>query len=286
MIYMGSFLFEVITVSTETIKIILLVFLMMVIVDLLNVWTKGKLSRFLRNGPQIKQYITASSLGALPGCFGAFTGVSLYVHGLISLGALTGAMAAASGDEAFVMLALFPKTAMILIIILFLLGILIGWIVDKIIKKVNFKPCLDCQEQILHPKEKGFRHFMKEHILNHILRKHLWKTAIWTFGALLFIEFGVQYLHLNSFSNQYPLLLLLIAALVGLIPESGPHMIFISLYANSMIPFSVLFTSAFVQDGHGMLPMLSYSIKDSVLIKAMNFGIGTSLGLILFFIGF
>ncbi|MEI7500554.1 MAG: putative manganese transporter [Bacteroidota bacterium] len=283
---MESFPPKILNVGIETLKITVLVFLMMVIVDLLNIWTKGKLSSFLRNGPRIKQYITASSLGALPGCFGAFTGVSLYVHGLISLGALTGAMAAASGDEAFVMLALFPKTAMILIIILFLLGILVGWIVDKIIKKVNFKPCLDCQEQILHPKEKGFRHFMKEHILNHILRKHLWKTAIWTLGALLFIEFGVQYLHLNSFSTQYPLLLLLIAALMGLIPESGPHMIFISLYASNMVPFSVLFTSAFVQDGHGMLPMLSYSVKDSVLIKVINLGIGTSLGLLLFIMGY
>lgn len=283
---MAGFGSTLLNLSIETVKIILLVLLMMVIVDLLNVWTKGKLSRFLRNGPKIRQYITASSLGALPGCFGAFTNVSLYVHGLISLGSLTGAMAAASGDEAFVMLALFPKTAIVLIIILFISGILVGWIVDKIIVQIKFKTCIDCKEQHLHPYKKGFLHYLKEHIWNHILRKHLWKTGLWTFGALLFVELGVQYLHLNSFSTQYPLLLLLFAALIGLIPESGPHMIFISLFANGLIPFSVLFTSAFVQDGHGMLPILSYSIKDSVLIKAMNSGIGTSMGLILFLMGF
>ena len=283
---MAGFGSTLLNLSIETVKIMLLVFLMMVIVDLLNIWTKGKLSRFLRNGPKIKQYITASSLGALPGCYGAFTNVSLYVHGLISFGALTGAMAAASGDEAFVMLALFPKTAIVLIIILFILGILVGWIVDEVIVKVKFKTCIDCKEQQIHSHKRGFLHYLKEHIWKHILRKHLWKTGLWTFGALLFVEFGVQYLHLNSFSTQYPLLLLLFAALLGLIPESGPHMIFISLFANGIIPFSVLFTSAFVQDGHGMLPMLAYSVKDSVLIKAMNLGIGTSLGLILFFMGF
>jgi hypothetical protein len=283
---MAGFGSTLLNLSIETVKIMLLVFLMMVIVDLLNIWTKGKLSRFLRNGPKIKQYITASSLGALPGCYGAFTNVSLYVHGLISLGALTGAMAAASGDEAFVMLALFPKTAIVLIIILFILGILVGWIVDEVIVKVKFKTCIDCKEQQIHSHKRGFLHYLKEHIWKHILRKHLWKTGLWTFGALLFVEFGVQYLHLNSFSTQYPLLLLLFAALLGLITESGPHMIFISLFANGIIPFSVLFTSAFVQDGHGMLPMLAYSVKDSVLIKAMNLGIGTSLGLILFFMGF
>ncbi len=275
-----------IKVCVETLKITFLVFTMMVVVDLLNVWTKGRITRFLRNGPRIKQYMVASSIGALPGCFGAFTNVSLYVHGLITLGALTGAMAAASGDEAFVMLALFPKTAVILILILFVLGVLVGWITDLLIKKTKFQTCSDCKEQQIHPMEKGFSHFIREHVWNHILRKHLWKTAIWTFGAMLFVEFGIHYFHFDSFSTQYPLVLLLIAALMGLIPESGPHMIFISLYATGLIPFSVLFTSAFVQDGHGMLPMLSYSIKDSLFLKAVNLGIGTSLGLIMFLIGF
>jgi len=270
----------------ETIKIIILVFMMMIVVDLLNVWTKGKLHKFLRQGPAIKQYVTASAIGALPGCFGAFTNVSLYVHGLITLGALTGAMAAASGDEAFVMLALFPKTAVFLIISLFFLGILIGWIADLIIKKTKYKPCIDCKEQKFHSGERGFTHYLKEHIWKHILKKHLWKTAIWTFAAMLFVETGVTYFHLDTLSVHYPLALLFIAALMGLIPESGPHMVFISLYASGLIPFSVLFTSAFVQDGHGMLPMLSYSVKDSLVLKTINLATGTSLGLIIYFIGF
>ena len=270
----------------ETIKITLFVFLMMIIVDLVNVWTKGKLSHFLQHGPRIKQYVTASSIGALPGCFGAFTNVSLYVHGLISLGALTGAMAAASGDEAFVMIALFPKTAVFLILSLFLLGIIISWIADLIIKKTKYKPCTDCREQQFHSHERGFVLYIREHILNHILRKHLWKTAIWTFAALLFVQFGISWFHLESFSTQYPLVLLLIAALMGLIPESGPHMVFISLYASGLIPFSVLFTSAFVQDGHGMLPMLSYSVKDSLMLKSINLATGTLLGFIIFLTGF
>ncbi|MBT3312467.1 MAG: hypothetical protein HN737_12920 [Desulfobacterales bacterium] len=37
--------------------------------------------------------------------------VSLYVHGLISFGAITGGMITTSGDETFVMLIQFPGTA-------------------------------------------------------------------------------------------------------------------------------------------------------------------------------
>lgn len=49
-----------------------------------------------------------------------------------------------------------------------------------------------------------------------------------------------------------------------IIPESGPHLIFVMMYAQGLVTFSVLFTTSFVQDGHGMLPLLSYSLKDSI----------------------
>ncbi len=57
------------------------------------------------------------------------------------------------------------------------------------------------------------------------------------------------------------------------------------MYAHGIVPFSVLFTVSFVQDGHGMLPMLSYSIKDSLLIKLFNTVFGVLVGGILYYIG-
>ena len=91
--------------------------------------------------------------------------------------------------------------------------------------------------------------------------------------------------NLQSITSEYKFLLLILSALIGLIPESGPHLIFVMLFANGLIPFSILFTSSVVQDGHGLLPMLSYSVKDSILVKAFNFVFGLSIGLILFFVG-
>ncbi|MBN2534708.1 MAG: 2Fe-2S iron-sulfur cluster binding domain-containing protein [Spirochaetales bacterium] len=74
------------------------------------------------------------------------------------------------------------------------------------------------------------------------------------------------------------------AGLVGLIPESGPHLVFVLLFSRSLVPFSVLMASSIVQDGHGMLPLLSYSIKDSILIKIFNLIIGLGIGFILYFL--
>jgi hypothetical protein len=78
---------------------------------------------------------------------------------------------------------------------------------------------------------------------------------------------------------------LVIASLVAVVPESGPHLIFVALFADGLVPFSVLLASSIVQDGHGMLPLLSYTLKDSVLIKLFNLAIGLGLGIILYTLG-
>jgi hypothetical protein len=61
--------------------------------------------------------------------------------------------------------------------------------------------------------------------------------------------------------------------------------VFVMLYAQGVVPFSVLFTTSFVQDGHGMLPLLSYSLKDSIMIKTLNLGFGLAVGGLLFAFG-
>lgn len=276
----------ILKIVKESIQISLLVAVMMILVDLINVVTKNKLESFFINARKFKQYILASLIGTVPGCIGGFTNVSLYIHGLISFGALSGAMIAVSGDEAFVMLAMFPKDAIILFFILFVIGIFSGWLIDIIVKKYKISTCENCKEMVTHPKEKSFKHYFKEHIYGHIIKKHLWKTALWTFGALTVVEFGLQYLHLEQFTSQYKIVFLFVGALLGLIPESGPHLIFVTLFAQGLVPFSVLLTSSIVQDGHGMLPMLSYSLKDSIKLKIFNFVIGLTIGLIVFALGF
>jgi len=84
------------------------VFVMMLILDYFNVFTKGNINNIIK-GRKERQYLISSFLGSTPGCLGAFLNVSFYVHGLISFGALVGGMIATSGDEAFVMLLYFQN---------------------------------------------------------------------------------------------------------------------------------------------------------------------------------
>lgn len=270
----------------DTAKVVVLVFAMMLLVDLINVWTRGRISGLLRGSKPWRQYVVAPIVAALPGCLGAFSVVSLYMHGMITFGALTGAMLAASGDEAFVMLALFPGKALWLFLILTLCGMCLGWVTDVVVRRFKITTCEDCPEETIHPSEQGLRHYVRHHVWEHIIRRHLWRTALWTLGALLLVELGTQYADLPGFALQYPLVMLAAAALLGLIPESGPHLIVVTLFANQLVPFSVLLTSSIVQDGHGMLPMLAHSVRASLVLKAFNLSFGIVIGLMVYLAGF
>jgi hypothetical protein len=68
------------------------------------------------------------------------------------------------------------------------------------------------------------------------------------------------------------------ACLAGLIPESGPHLVFVTLYAEGSISLSILLASSIMHDGHGMLPLLAHSRRDFLVIKAINLAIGLGVG--------
>jgi hypothetical protein len=270
----------------ESLKILFMVFVFMVLVDFLGIRYRERIRDFARG---FKQYVVSSFLGATPGCVGAFASVSMYVHGTISFGAIVAAMIATSGDEAFVMLALFPETALLIFGVLFILGIGFGWLTDRMIGMhrglKGITEFRECKIVVHGDKEKAPEHFIKEHIYGHVIRKHMPRLFLWLFFTMLFLGILNSYMPLEEILPSSGLLLLLVAVLVGIIPESGPHLVFVMLFAQGLIPFSVLLASSVVQDGHGLLPMLSHSVKNTFVIKLFNVGFGLLVGLVLLLMG-
>ena len=269
----------------ETLEITVLVFIALMVMDLAYIYSRGKLVTLLRNHPQM-QYLISAFLGAVPGCEGAFLAVSLHTHGLISFGALLAALIASTGDEAYVMFSRFPLQALGLTALLFCAGYIIGWLADALQKKSKGDHARHCETKIFHPNEKfSLRHYVQVHLWRHIIKKHMIKIFLWTFVAIFVIELAIEIYGLQHLLSDKPYLLL-IAGLIGLIPQSGPHLIFVSMFAEGAIPFSVLFTNMFVQNGHALLPLLSVSLKDSISIKTIGFIGGLMAGVLLLILGF
>lgn len=387
-----------------------LVLVMMIMIEYVNVASAGKWFGKLHNN-SFRQVVMGALLGLIPGCIGGFAAVSLYSHGIIGLGALVAAMVSSSGDEAFVMLAMIPRQAVILFGVLFVIGVVSGVIVDRFGRKrkvhiacenhfelhdahIERVPAIfklssysglkkpskellvtlagilvfvvavfsgilehshdhhshiaephhlesvaehhihteDCHhdhlhshsdaaesihnhsvEEHIHSHSAGFdifserwlnivfaclsivvlflvaasdTHFFQEHIWGHVIKHHALKVFLWTAGALLVIQVGLQYLDITAWLRDNVYLMILLAALVGMIPESGPNMVFITLFASGLAPFSVLLTSSISQDGHTSLPLLASSKRDFVVAKVLNALIAVVVGSLVYLAGF
>jgi len=325
------------------------VFVMMLVIEYINVQTKGIWQKNL-SGNSWKTYLLAAVLGALPGCLGAFTAVALFSHRLISFGAIVTTMIATSGDEAFVMFAMMPEKAFLLTGIIFVIGILAGWLTDKFYDASKLLNRLAENELPLHEeekcdcfqKEKFFDfvlrpslprlamgvvilflilgvvsgmlsgeaamwkkstlvitflvslfivmsvpdHFLKEHLWNHIVKIHIPRIFLWTFGTLLVVHLLMDMIDVQSWIADNMVWVLLIAVMVGIVPESGPHLAFVTLFVQGSIPFSILLASSIVQDGHGMLPLLAESKRGFFAVKGVNVLVGLAVGLIGLLVGF
>ncbi len=117
----------------------------------------------------------------------------------------------------------------------------------------------------------GEDHFVDEHLWRHVVKKHLPSCFAWTFGVLLLLGFGLHYLNIENWISSNTALMIILAALVGCIPESGPHLLFVTLYASGVVPLPVLLASCISQDGHASLPLLAESKTSFLKAKLINF---------------
>lgn len=121
-------------------------------------------------------------------------------------------------------------------------------------------------------------HFVEEHLWNHIVKKHLPTIFAWTFGVLLVLGVVLHFVDIDNWISDNTALMILLATLIGIIPESGPHMIFVTLFAAGIVPFPVLLASSISQDGHAGIPLLAESKKSFAWAKLINCFIALAAG--------
>ena len=340
-------IFSVLTEALRTAILVTgLVIIMMMLIEVFNVRSAGRVFSGLR-GHRFGQVLLSAMLGAVPGCMGGFASVSLYTHGLISFGALVAMMIASSGDEAFVMLAMFPDRSVWIFLILFVVAVVAGLLVDLFHSKYE-----GCHEMSVHAEDRETKHehkherhygwkrilmfvgvlvflgallagwleddgteavsgginllseewmywlfsafglgvlgvlllagdhFVEEHLWEHIVSHHLPGIFLWTFGTILVIGVLMSYFDLSSWISDNTIIMILLAAAVGIIPESGPHLVFVSLYAAGVVPLPVLLASCISQDGHASLPLLAESRSSFLKAKLINVIVAVVIGLL------
>jgi len=371
------------SIIQNTLMITSFVLVMMLLIEYINVVSKGSWRRSLQ-GSRFKQVLICTVLGLVPGCLGGFAVVSLFTHNIVNFGALVACMIATFGDEAFVLFAVAPQTALQLTIVIGFIAIATGLVVNIFVKKfptpfcsenfaihcsdnehthanvkgnwlynlkhISFQRAIlmtgiilvivaillgwfehshdihdhDCATAHIHDghahhihshhfgdisgimlQERWLNilfvvagllalfiisvvqeHFLQKHLWEHIIKKHLPRIFLWTLGVLAILQLSGYYFDIESWVRGNHLYILLLAILIGLIPESGPHIVFITLFVNGTIPFSILLTNSIVQEGHAGLPLLAESKRGFLWMKAISVAVALLAGLLGYFAGF
>ena len=73
----------------------------------------------------------AAALGAMPGCGGAVVVVAAYSSGHVGFGAVVATLTATMGDAAFLLIAIRPDAALVVLPLSFVVGVLSGWTVNR-----------------------------------------------------------------------------------------------------------------------------------------------------------
>ncbi|NSW44933.1 MAG: arsenic efflux protein [Bacteroidales bacterium] len=129
-------------------------------------------------------------------------------------------------------------------------------------------------------------HFLKEHIWGHVLKKHFVRLFLWSFGTIFAIQILQLIYPIDHLVSNNLFLMLLLSIFIGILPISGPHLFFFTLFMQGLIPFSILFANSLVQEGHAGIPLLAEDKKAFVWIKFIKIIIAIGVGLIGIKIGF
>lgn len=210
--------------------------------------------------------ILGSFLGIIPQCGFSVIATNLYVTRLITLGTLISIYLSTSDEMLPILIsekAEFSLIIKILLIKLFI-GMLVGFIIDKIFKVKKEKKNYDiCEEEHCHCKESIIISSLK-----HTLNIAVFILLINFILNICFNYLGQDYLSKillkDSFFGPF------ISSLIGLIPNCGASVMLTELYINNAINFGSLISGLLT--GSGIAIMILFKTNKHFLenIKVMG----------------
>ncbi len=261
----------------DSFKLLPFLFVTFLIIELfehkLNNKSKDLVSKSGKYGP-----LLGSLFGIIPQCGFSVCATNFYTTRIISLGTLIAVYLATSDEMIPILIAeRAPLKLLIIILILkFIIGILIGYIIDLIYrkeKKVNYHICkdehCDCDEKFLKA-----------------VCKHTINIFIFILICTLIINLVMHYWGSNFLENillKDNILSLFITSLIGLIPNCGGSVILTELFLNNAISFAALMSGLLSASGIAILVLFktNKNKKENFAILGLTYIIGVIMGIII-----
>lgn len=227
----------------------------------------------------VKGPLIGSLLGLLPQCGFGTLATNLYITRIISLGTLI-AIYLATSDEMLPILISQKVSAKLIISILvikFLTGLIIGFIIDFILRKrkkndkVNYHIC---EEEHCHCNEG----ILKSSLIHSI--KIFFFLLIITFILNIIMHYvGIDFL--SKILLKDSIFSPFISSLIGLIPNCAASIVITELYLSNVINFGTMIGGLLTGSGVSLIILFksNKNIKENLLILGILYFIGVIMGI-------
>ncbi len=261
---------------TDTIKILPFLLIAYLIMEYIEHKTTKKTKEAIKKSGKFGPLI-GSVLGAFPQCGFSVTATNLYAGRVITLGTLFAVYLSTSDEMLPILISEGVSGALIFKIlgIKILIGIIAGFIIDLIVNKFYKNKIQDnniesiCEHDHCHCEEGIWKSALK----------HTVNIFIFIFVITLILNGIIEYVGedtLYSLSTNNAVLSILIACLIGLIPNCASSVILTQLYLANVFSMPIMIGGLLVNAGVGLLVLfkVNHNQKENIKIVLCLYIIG------------
>lgn len=271
----------------DGIKILPFLFVAFLLIELLEHKFSKKTKKIVEKSGSFGPLL-GGILGMIPSCGFSVMATNLYVTRIVTLGTLISIYLSTSDEMVPILLssgATFSEISLILGIKV-VIAVIFGFVIDFICRKSHNKK--KKYEDQYHICEEEHCHCEESIIKSSV--KHTLNILLFVLGASLIIniimEFGGHDILSGIFKGK-GIFSLMLASLIGLIPNCGASVIITELYLEGIIPLSCVISGLLTGSGVALLVLFrsNKNIKENVRILLLVYGIGVIGGLFVSLMG-
>lgn len=265
----------------DTLKLLPFLFLTYLVMEYLEHKTGEKTERMIRKAGYFGPFI-GSILGAFPQCGFSAAASNLYAGRVITLGSLLAIYLSTSDEMLPILISEQAPVKTIGLILLgkILVGMVVGVIVDAIVRKFGKQEHEHIHEICEHDHchcEKGIVPSALHHTLQ--IAFYIFLIGLILNTLLYFVGEDV----LGSIILNRPVLGPVLASLVGLVPNCAGSVVITQLYLTNVISLGAAFAGLLTGSGVGLLILfrVNHDRRENLCILAVLYGIGVVVGIAL-----
>lgn len=265
----------------DVIKLLPFLFVSFLILELLEHKMNNKLKNIISSSGKFGPLI-GSLFGAIPQCGFSVLATNFYVTRIISMGTLIAIYLSTSDEMLPILIANNAPITEIgkIIAIKVLVGIVIGFLIDLLIKKKSNEHFDICEDE----------HCDCNHSLIKSTFKHTFKTLLFIAIITLIINTIFYYLDESIIKDLFVsnfIITSFIAPLFGLIPNCASSIILTELYLNGILTLGSSIGGLLTGSGVATLVLFknNKNLKENILIVSIIYTVGVIAGIVLNLLG-